>query len=70
MANPDQPILPFSNSAAFRRWLRTNHATHPGIWMQLAKKDSGILSITYAEALDEALCYGWIEADPEIRARG
>ena len=54
-------ILPFANAAAFRRWLKSNHATHDGIWMQLAKKDSGIPSITYAEALDEALCYGWID---------
>ena len=61
MANIEQPIVPFVNPAAFRRWLKTNHATHGGIWMQLAKKDSGIASITYAEALDEALCYGWID---------
>lgn len=61
MAGIEQPIVPFANAAAFRRWLKTNHAEHGGIWMQLAKKDSGIPSITYAEALDEALCYGWID---------
>ncbi|MCE9611128.1 MAG: YdeI/OmpD-associated family protein [Chthoniobacter sp.] len=61
MASAEQPIVPFANAAAFRRWLKTNHAKHQGIWMQLAKKDSGIASITYAEALDEALCYGWID---------
>lgn len=61
MPATEQPIVPFANAAAFRRWLKTNHATHVGIWMQLAKKDSGIASITYAEALDEALCYGWID---------
>lgn len=57
----EQPIVPFASAAAFRRWLKTNHAMHQGIWMRLAKKDSGIASITYAEALDEALCYGWID---------
>ncbi|HRX56421.1 MAG TPA: YdeI/OmpD-associated family protein [Verrucomicrobiales bacterium] len=57
----EQPIVPFASAAAFRRWLKANHAKHQGIWMQLAKKDSGIASITYAEALDEALCYGWID---------
>lgn len=57
----DQPIIAFENAAAFRRWLDRNHATHQGIWMKLAKKDSGIASVTYAEALDEALCYGWID---------
>jgi len=61
MPDAEQPIVPFASAAAFRRWLKTNHAKHPGIWMQLAKKDSGIASITYAEALDEALCYGWID---------
>jgi len=61
MPSVEQPIVPFANAAAFRRWLKANHAKHQGIWMQLAKKDSGIASITYAEALDEALCYGWID---------
>jgi uncharacterized protein YdeI (YjbR/CyaY-like superfamily) len=61
MPAEQQPIVPFATAAAFRRWLKTNHAKHQGIWMQLGKKDSGIASITYAEALDEALCYGWID---------
>jgi uncharacterized protein YdeI (YjbR/CyaY-like superfamily) len=61
MSAEQQPIVPFASAAAFRLWLKTNHAKHQGIWMQLAKKDSGIASITYAEALDEALCYGWID---------
>ncbi|MEK0450288.1 MAG: hypothetical protein RL088_2556 [Verrucomicrobiota bacterium] len=61
MPTPEKPIIPFASAAAFRRWLKTNHAAHPGIWMKLAKKASGIASITYAEALDEALCYGWID---------
>ena len=61
MPAAEQPIVPFASATAFRRWLKTNHAKHQGIWMQLAKKDSGIASITYAEALDEALCFGWID---------
>ncbi len=61
MPTAEKPIIPFASAAAFRRWLKTNHAAHPGIWMKLAKKASGIASITYAEALDEALCYGWID---------
>jgi uncharacterized protein YdeI (YjbR/CyaY-like superfamily) len=60
-SSTEQPITPFVTAAAFRRWLKANHAAHPGIWMQIAKKDSGIASISYAEALDEALCYGWID---------
>jgi uncharacterized protein YdeI (YjbR/CyaY-like superfamily) len=61
MPAAEQPIVPFASATAFRRWLKSHHASHPGIWMQLAKKDSGIPSITYAEALDESLCYGWID---------
>ncbi len=58
---PEQPILAFATAAEFRKWLARHHAAHPGIWLKLAKKDSGIPSVTYAEALDEALCLGWID---------
>jgi uncharacterized protein YdeI (YjbR/CyaY-like superfamily) len=61
VAKAVQPLMAFRSAAAFRRWLRTNHAVHPGIWMKLAKKGSGIPSLTYAEALDVALCHGWID---------
>jgi uncharacterized protein YdeI (YjbR/CyaY-like superfamily) len=52
----------FSNPAELRRWFAKNHATVPELWLQLYKKDTGIATVTYAEALDEALCYGWIDA--------
>ena len=42
-------------------WLAKHHASSPGIWLQIAKKDSGIASTTHAEALEEALCQGWID---------
>jgi uncharacterized protein YdeI (YjbR/CyaY-like superfamily) len=58
---PAQPIIAFATAAKFRTWLDRHHAAHPGIWLQIAKKDSGVRSVTYAEALDEALCYGWID---------
>lgn len=58
---PEQPIQAFPSARAFRCWLEANHADHPGIWMQIAKKASGLPSITYAEALEEALCFGWID---------
>ena len=64
-SKPEQPLAPFASAGAFRRWLKANHATHPGIWMQIAKKDSGIASITYAEAVDEALCHGWIDGQKQ-----
>jgi uncharacterized protein YdeI (YjbR/CyaY-like superfamily) len=56
-----QEILPFATQMAFRKWLRKNHASHAGVWIKFAKKNSGVPSVTYKEALDEALCYGWID---------
>lgn len=58
---PEQPILAFATAAEFRRWLTRHHADHPGIWLKIAKKASGLPTVTYAEALDEALCLGWID---------
>jgi uncharacterized protein YdeI (YjbR/CyaY-like superfamily) len=58
---PEQPIIAFTTAANFRQWLTMHHAEHPGIWLKIAKKTSGIPSVTYAEALEEALCIGWID---------
>lgn len=60
-AKSELPVLPFSTAAKWNRWLEKNHASADGIWLQLFKKDSGIASINHSEALDEALCYGWID---------
>lgn len=51
----------FATPAAWRSWLERNHRKSGGLWMRLAKKDSGLRSITYGEALEAALCYGWID---------
>jgi len=53
--------LHFSTSADFRTWLEKNHMESKGIWLCILKKDSQERSLTYAEALDQALCYGWID---------
>jgi uncharacterized protein YdeI (YjbR/CyaY-like superfamily) len=58
---PELPIIAFATAAEFHHWLTRHHADHPGIWLKIAKKDSGIPTVTYAEALDEALCFGWID---------
>lgn len=55
------PILLFDDEQAWERWLEQHHDTAPGVWLQLAKKDSGLRSVSYAAALDVALCYGWID---------
>lgn len=64
-AKPEQPILAFRTPAEFSRWLRKNHRDHPGIWLRLYKKASATKSVTYAEALDEALCHGWIDGQKQ-----
>ena len=56
---PD-PVL-FKNAKAFETWLRKHHATSDGLWLQIAKKGAGEPSVTYAEAVEIALCWGWID---------
>jgi uncharacterized protein YdeI (YjbR/CyaY-like superfamily) len=57
--------LSFKSPLDFRNWLEKNNATSDGIWLRIFKKDSGEKSITYAEALDQALCYGWIDGQKQ-----
>ncbi len=54
-------IRPFAHARAFETWLRANHAREPELWIRIYKKDSGTPTITYAQALDVALCWGWID---------
>jgi uncharacterized protein YdeI (YjbR/CyaY-like superfamily) len=53
--------LTFKSSFEFRGWLEKNHAGSDGIWLRIFKKDSGKQSITYSEALEQSLCFGWID---------
>jgi uncharacterized protein YdeI (YjbR/CyaY-like superfamily) len=62
------PVIPdpkrirgFSDQAAFEKWLRANHDREPELWLKIFKKGSGVPTVTYAEALDVALCWGWID---------
>ena len=58
----DRPIVTFETAQALDAWLEQHGASSPGIYIKIAKKDSGILSVTYAEALEIVLCHGWIDA--------
>jgi uncharacterized protein YdeI (YjbR/CyaY-like superfamily) len=58
--NPKK-IKSFRTEAAFEKWLRTNHARETEVWLRVYKKDSGVPSITTAQALDVVLCWGWID---------
>ena len=55
------PIVSFKSAKAWESWLAANHASSTGIWLRIAKKDSGMASVSYPEALDISLCYGWID---------
>ena len=63
------PIVPnpknirsFKNEGAFEKWLAANHDRETELWLKIHKKDSGLPTVTYAEALDVALCWGWIDS--------
>ena len=57
----EAPIKAFASAEAWAKWLATNHAHSAGIWLRIFNKESGEKTVTYAQALDEALCYGWID---------
>lgn len=56
----DLPILPFADAVVWEAWLTAN-VLSKGVWLKIAKKDSGIATVTYTQALDVALCHGWID---------
>jgi uncharacterized protein YdeI (YjbR/CyaY-like superfamily) len=58
----DYETLMFETKAALRVWLEANHATCPGIWLRFAKKKSALKTVTYEEAVELALCFGWIDS--------
>ena len=57
----DLPVLAFADQAALEEWLDAEHATAPGLYVRLAKKGSGVPSVTYAELVESVLCFGWID---------
>ena len=61
MKSTDLPTLPFASKKKWTDWLARQHDKSAGVWLKLGKKDSGVASVTYEEALDVALCYGWID---------
>jgi uncharacterized protein YdeI (YjbR/CyaY-like superfamily) len=58
---PELPILESPDRTVWERWLAANHGTSAGVWLKLAKKGTGIPTVTHAEALEEAIRYGWID---------
>lgn len=64
-ARQKEPVLAFASRTAWEEWLAEHHAASTGLWLKFAKKGSGIDSVSYAEALDTALCYGWIDGQKD-----
>jgi uncharacterized protein YdeI (YjbR/CyaY-like superfamily) len=61
MAKQDLPIVEFSDRHAWERWLDANHDSARGVWLKIAKKGAGKSTLSYHEALEEAIRYGWID---------
>jgi uncharacterized protein YdeI (YjbR/CyaY-like superfamily) len=57
----DFKIRAFPTAKAWEQWLAKNHTSSKGLWLRFFKKSSSVKSVTHAEALDEALCHGWID---------
>ena len=57
-----KPILGFASAEEWEAWLDDEHAASDGVWVKFAKKGAGVETVVYAEALDVALCYGWIDS--------
>lgn len=62
MTAAEHETAAFPSAADWHAWLADHHASAAGIWLRLAKKTAPELTLSYAEALDEALCFGWIDA--------
>jgi len=56
------PIILIENQPDFEDWLKNNAESSAGVWLRFAKKGSGVASVTYDEAVESALCYGWIDS--------
>ncbi len=57
----ESQVLAFASAEEWEKWLAKHHSNPDGIWLRFFKKDSGVATVTHGEALDEALCYGWID---------
>src|SRR5947209_20319273 len=60
-AGKELPIVELRDQGAWRRWLEENHGSIEGVWLKFAKKGSPTPTVSYPEAVEEALCFGWID---------
>lgn len=64
---PELPTLVVPDAAGLRAWLAEHHATSPGVWLALTKKGGTVTTLTWQQAVDEALCVGWIDGQARSR---
>ncbi len=57
----DYPVISFTSQSEWEAWLHEHHSDSKGIWLKIAKKGTETSSVNYADALETALCYGWID---------
>jgi uncharacterized protein YdeI (YjbR/CyaY-like superfamily) len=62
---PELPIIPFASLEAWEAWLEEHHTTSEGLWLKIAKSGSDLETVSMAEALEVALCYGWIDSQAD-----
>jgi uncharacterized protein YdeI (YjbR/CyaY-like superfamily) len=62
---PELPIIPFASLEAWEAWLEEHHTTSEGLWLKIAKRGSDLETVSMAEALEVALCYGWIDSQAD-----
>lgn len=70
MGNAELEELIVADAQALRAWLLDNHATSPGVWLALTKKGGTVTTLTWQQAVDEALCFGWIDGQARRRDEG
>jgi uncharacterized protein YdeI (YjbR/CyaY-like superfamily) len=61
LTSTDSPVVSFADQAAWRAWLAAHHDEPDGVWLKIAKKGTDVESVDYPQALDVALCFGWID---------
>jgi uncharacterized protein YdeI (YjbR/CyaY-like superfamily) len=64
-ADDGLPTIPFASAVEWEAWLEANHAASAGVWIKMAKKDTGIECVRSPEVLESALCFGWIDGRRE-----
>ena len=64
-AKDELPVMALASAKEWGRWLAGSHARSSGVWLRFFKKDSGTASVSHAEALAIALCYGWIDGQKD-----